>query len=103
MGAFLSAAGTPGRRFATPNALFLLSKTGLESPFQGQAIDIEIEAVQMLKDSDAVEQELAKNTGRDIERIREDLKRDFYLSAEQAVDYGLVDRVLVPDTEKGAK
>jgi len=103
MAAFLAASGTPGRRFATPNALFLMSKTGLESGIQGQASDIDIEATQMLKEAASVEEELAKNTGRDIEKIRQELKRDFYLSAADAVEYGLIDRVLVSDPTKGSK
>jgi len=103
MGAFLAAAGTKGRRFATPNSLFLLAKTGLESPFQGQAEDILVETVQMLKESARVEEELSRITGQPLEKIQTDLKRNFYLSAEKAVEYGIVDRVLVAQTDKGAK
>lgn len=66
MGAFLVAAGSPGRRFATPNSLFLLSKTGLESPVQGQATEIELEARQMLRESNRVEEELSSITGQAI-------------------------------------
>lgn len=102
MGAFLAAAGTPGRRFATPNALFLLSKTGLEAPVYGQATEIELETAQMLRESARVEAALSNITGRPIEKIQEDLKRDFYLSAEKAVEYGLIDKVLVPETDKGS-
>jgi len=101
MGAFLMSAGSPGRRFATPHSLFRLSKTGLESPFYGQVTDIVAEARQMLRESTRVEEELAMNTGRTVEKIREDLQRDFYLSAEKAVEYGLVDRVLKPQEDKG--
>lgn len=103
MGAFLVAAGSPGRRFATPNSLFLLSKTGLESPVQGQATEIELEARQMLRESNRVEEELSSITGQSIEKIRKDLQRNFYLSASQAVEYGLIDKVLVPESDKGAK
>lgn len=103
MGAFLVSSGTKGRRFATPNALFYMSKTGLESAFQGQASEIEVEVRQMLRESARVEEELAANTGRPIEKIQEDLKRDFYMSAEKAVEYGLLDRVLVPQADKGVK
>jgi len=103
MGAFLVASGTKGRRFATPNALFQLSKTGLASPFQGQASDIAVETMQMLQESARVEEELALITGRPVEKIQEDLKRNFYLSAEQAAEYGLVDRVLVPESDKGTR
>lgn len=103
MGAFLAAAGSPGRRFATPNSLYLLSKTGLESPVQGQATEIELEARQMLRECDRIEAELASITGKPLERIRKDLGRNFYLTAAEAVEYGLVDRVLVPDYGKGEK
>jgi len=103
MGAFLVASGTKGRRFATPNSLFRLSKTGLESPVQGQAADITVETIQMLKESKRVEEELASITGRSIEQIEDDLKRDFYLTGEQAAEYGLVDKVLVANPNKGAK
>lgn len=103
MGAFLVAAGSPGRRFATPNSLFLLSKTGLESPVQGQATEIELEARQMLRESNRVEEELCTITGQTMEKIREDLQRNFYLTAAEAVEYGLIDKVLVPESDKGAK
>mmetsp|Transcript_14156 Transcript_14156/g.26514 ORF Transcript_14156/g.26514 Transcript_14156/m.26514 type:complete len:326 (+) Transcript_14156:72-1049(+) len=103
MGAFLAAAGTPGRRFATPNSLFLLTKTGLESPVRGQATEIELEARQMLRECERVEEELSAITGKPLERIQKDLGRNFYLTAEEAVEYGLIDKVLVPETDKGEK
>eukprot|EP00931_Biecheleriopsis_adriatica_P040087 TRINITY_DN22930_c0_g1_i1.p1 TRINITY_DN22930_c0_g1~~TRINITY_DN22930_c0_g1_i1.p1 ORF type:complete len:367 (-),score=63.54 TRINITY_DN22930_c0_g1_i1:16-1053(-) len=103
MGAFLAASGSPGRRFATPNSLFQLSKTGLESPFQGQATEIELEVRQMVRASDRVEQELSGITGRSREQIQKDLGRNFYLTAAEAVEYGLIDKVLVPDYGKGSK
>lgn len=107
MGAFLMAAGTKGRRFATPNSLFRLSRTGLASPIQGQAAEIEVESHQVLKESAAVERELATLTGRSLEQIQKDLSRDFYMDAEQAVEYGLVDRCIKPqvkrDLDKGAR
>jgi len=102
MGAFLAAAGSPGRRFATPNSLFLLSKTGLESPIQGQASEIELEAKQMLRECARIEEELSRITGRPMDKIQEDLKRNFYLTAAEAVEYGLIDKVLVPQFDKGA-
>lgn len=103
MGAFLVSAGTKGRRFATPHSLFRMSKVGLESPFQGQAADIEVEVRQMLRESRRVDEEMAANTGRSVEQIQKDMRRDFYMSAEQAVEYGLIDRVLAPNTNKGEK
>jgi len=103
MGAFLMAAGTKGRRFTTPNSMFLLTKTGLESPFQGQAEDILIETIQMLKECDRIEAELSEITGQTREKIEKDLSRNFYLTAEKAMEYGLVDKVLVPETDKGKR
>jgi ATP-dependent Clp protease protease subunit len=98
MGAFLFAAGTKGRRFATPNSLFRMSKTGLASQIQGQASEIELEAVQMLKEAAVVQKELVAMTGRTAEQIQADLGRDFYLDADKAVEYGLADRVMkAPD------
>jgi len=101
--AFLVAAGTPGRRFATPNSLFRMSKTGLESQVVGQASEIEVETKQMLRESARVEEELAKITQRPLEKIQEDLQRSFYMSPEEAVEYGLVDKVLIPQSDKGVK
>ncbi|CAE8640385.1 unnamed protein product [Polarella glacialis] len=103
MGAFLCASGSPGRRFATPNSMFLLSKTGLESPFEGQASDIEVEARQMLRECNRIEEELSAITGKPVEKISQDLERNFYLSAAEAVEYGLIDKVLVPEKDKGSK
>lgn len=94
MGAFLAAAGTKGRRFATPNSIFRISKTGLASPIQGQASEIELEATQMLKEATVVENALAEMTGKPLEELQKDLGRDFYLDSEKAVEYGLVDRVM---------
>lgn len=103
MGAFLMACGTKGRRFATPNALFLLTETGLESPMRGQATDIDIETMQLLKETLKIETEFAGLTGQKLEKIQHDLKRKFYLSADGAKEYGLIDRVLKADLDKGKK
>lgn len=101
MGALLVASGSPGRRFATPNSLFRLEMPGLETGVQGQAADIEVEARQMLKEMDRIEAELAMLTKTPLEKIQKDMKRAFYLDAAGAAEYGLVDRVLVPDLNKG--
>lgn len=101
MGSLLVASGTKGRRFATPNALFLLSQSGLESPFQGQAEDIKVEAVQMLRESRRIEEEMSGILGQPIEKLQKDMSRNFYLSSEKAVEYGIVDRVLVQNPDKG--
>lgn len=100
MGALLAGAGTKGRRCAMPNARFLLERTGMDSPFQGQATDIGLEVSNMKLMNDKMERELSKLTGQTAERILNDLKRNFYLSSEEAVRYGLIDKVLLPAIRK---
>ena len=102
MGSVLCAAGTKGMRSAMPNARFLLQRTGMNQPFQGQATDIALEVKNLKNWNDRMENELSKLTGQTPERIHEDLKRDFYLEADKAVQYGLIDRVLLPAPRKRA-
>lgn len=96
MGALICGAGTPGYRSAMPNSRFLLQRIGMESPFQGQASDIGLEVKSVKGSNDRLEMELAKMTGQTVSKIRNDMKRDFYLSSEEAVTYGLIDNVLLP-------
>jgi ATP-dependent Clp protease protease subunit len=96
MGAFLCAAGTKGKRSAMPNSRFLLQRMGLDQPVRGQATDIVLEVKNIKLSNDRMERELAKLTGQPFEKIQEDLKRDFYLGADEAVQYGLIDQVLLP-------
>lgn len=100
MGAFLCGAGTKGKRGAMPNSRFLLQRTGMENPFQGQASDIGLEVGNLKSWNDRMEEELAGLTGRPTSNIRNDLQRDFYLSSDEAVQYGLIDRVLLPNFNK---
>ena len=102
MGAFLCGAGTKGRRCAMPNSRFLLQRTGMEQVFQGQAADIALEVGNMKTMNDKMEVELSKMTGQTIDQIQKDLKRDFYLSSDEAVRYGLIDKVLLPARKKRA-
>jgi len=102
MGALLCGAGTKGKRFSMPNARFLLQRTGIEKTFQGQASDIGLEVSNIKKMNDRMEYELAKMTGQPISKIRKDMQRDFYLSSDEAVTYGLIDHVLLPQV-KGYK
>ena len=95
MGAVLLAAGTKGKRYALPN-----SRVMLHQPLggaQGQAVDIEIHAKEILRIRESINSILASHTEQSIERIAQDTDRDFYMSAQQAVEYGLVDSIL----EKG--
>jgi ATP-dependent Clp protease protease subunit len=96
MGAFLCAAGTKGKRSAMPNSRFLLQRVGLDRPVYGQATDIVLEVRNIKKLNDRVEKMLANLTGQSMERIEKDLKRDFYLTSDEAVQYGLIDQVLLP-------
>lgn len=96
MGALLCGAGTRGHRSAMPNSRFLLQRIGTEYPIQGQASDIGLEVANMKQCNDRLEMELAKMTGHTIQKVRNDMKRDFYLSSDEAVQYGLIDRVIIP-------
>jgi len=100
MGALICGAGTKGLRSSMPNARFLLQRIGLEKGFQGQASDIALEVKNVKLMNTRLETELAKMTGQPLSKIQTDMKRDFYLSSEEAVRYGLIDNVLLP-REKG--
>ncbi|HZY19452.1 MAG TPA: ATP-dependent Clp endopeptidase proteolytic subunit ClpP [Ramlibacter sp.] len=92
MGAFLLSAGAKGKRFSLPN-----SKVMIHQPLggmQGQASDIEIHANEILKTRATLNRILAENTGQPLERIERDTERDYFLSANEAKDYGLVDQVI---------
>jgi ATP-dependent Clp endopeptidase proteolytic subunit ClpP len=100
MGALIAGAGTKGRRYCLPNARYLLQKTGMDAVFQGQATDIALEVANVKKWNAKINGEISKVTGQTSERIEEDLRRDFYLSSEEAVRYGLIDEVLLPMLNK---
>jgi ATP-dependent Clp protease protease subunit len=99
MGAFLLAAGTSGKRFALPNSRVMIHQP--MGGFQGQASDIEIHAKEILYLRQRLNELMAKHTGQDVATIERDTDRDNFLSAEESVKYGLVDRVLVSRTETG--
>ena len=92
MGAHLLAAGTRGKRFALPNARIMIHQP--LGGFQGQATDIEIHAKEILKLKDRLNAMLAGHTGQPVERVAEDVERDYFLTADEACDYGLIDKVL---------
>lgn len=96
MGSLIAGAGTKGMRYSLPNARFLLQKTGMDQVFQGQATDIALEVRNIKKWNELMNEEISRVTGQSLERIDNDLKRDFYLSSEEAVRYGLIDEVLLP-------
>lgn len=103
MASILCSAGTKGKRSAMPNARFLLQRTGMNRVFQGQATDIALEVRNVKKWNDRMEEDLSKLTGQKLERIQQDLKRDFYLTSDEAVQYGLIDQVLLPPHRKRAE
>jgi len=98
MGAVLLAAGTKGKRHALPNSRIMIHQPS--GGFQGQATDIEIHARETMKIKEKLNQILAKHTGQSVERITSDSDRDYFMSSEEAKNYGLVDDVIVsrPDT-----
>ena len=92
MGAFLLSSGTKGKRIALPNSTIMIHQP--LGGAQGQATEIKIVADQILKTREKLNQILAENTGKPIEQIAVDTERDNYLTAQEAMDYGLVDKVL---------
>ncbi len=93
MGAFLLAAGKKGKRFTLPNSEILLHQVAVDS-IGGQATEIEISARQILKTKQRLNQILAKSTGQSLAKIEKDTERDFWLSAEEAKAYGVVDEII---------
>lgn len=100
MATILLAAGTPGRRYALPNATVLIHQPA--GGARGQATDVQIQAEEILRLRKRMNEILAKHTGQSIERIAADTERDFYMDAQQAKEYGLVDEVIEP-RPKGEK
>ena len=92
MGAFLLSAGTKGKRFALPNSEIMIHQP--LGGAKGQATDIKIQAELILRTRDRLNAILAKNTGKSIDEIARDTERDNYMTAEQALEYGLVDKVI---------
>ena len=92
MGAFLLSSGAKGKRIALPNSTIMIHQP--LGGAQGQATEIKIVADQILKTREKLNQILAENTGKPIEQIAIDTERDNYLTAQEAMDYGLVDKVL---------
>ena len=92
MGAFLLTAGTKGKRFALPNARVMIHQP--MGGFQGQATEIDIHAKEILKIRERLNEIMAKHTGQPLEKIAQDTERDYFLSAEEAKQYGLIDEVI---------
>ena len=92
MGAFLLSSGAKGKRFALPNAEIMIHQP--LGGVQGQAEDIRIHAEWILKTREKLNKILSENTGQDLERISKDTDRDNFMSAQEAVDYGIIDKVM---------
>jgi ATP-dependent Clp protease protease subunit len=93
MGALLLTAGTKGKRYSLPNARILIHQP--MGGFQGQASDIEIQAKEILRMKDTLNQILVGHTGKSLEQIQKDTDRDFFMSGEEARDYGIIDHVIM--------
>ncbi|MEK6764437.1 MAG: ATP-dependent Clp endopeptidase proteolytic subunit ClpP, partial [Nitrospirota bacterium] len=91
MGAFLLTAGTKGKRFALPNARVMIHQP--MGGFSGQATEIDIHAREILKIRERLNEIMAKHTGQPLEKISQDTERDYFMSAEEAKRYGLIDEV----------
>ncbi|HUQ23200.1 MAG TPA: ATP-dependent Clp endopeptidase proteolytic subunit ClpP [Gaiellaceae bacterium] len=92
MGALLLAGGTAGKRFALPNAKILIHQ--VSGGFQGQATDIEIAARETIALKRRLEEIIAHHSGQEIEKVSKDMERDYFLTAQEADEYGIIDRVI---------
>jgi len=92
MAALLLAGGTKGKRMALPNAKILIHQ--LSGGFEGQATDIEIQAREVINVKRRLEEIIAKHTGQPLERVSKDMERDYFMTPEQAREYGIIDRVI---------
>jgi len=92
MGAFLLAAGTPGKRFALPNSEIMIHQP--IGGARGQATDIEIHARRILQMKARINEILAARTGQDLEKIQKDTERDYFMTAAEAKEYGIIDEVI---------
>jgi len=98
MGTLLLCAGTKGKRYALPNSTIHLHQA--IGGAQGQAADIEIAAREIMRMQEMIRNIIVKHTGQSMEKVAHDTDRDFYLNAEQAVEYGLVDEILAKPSGK---
>ena len=92
MGALLLSGGAHGKRMALPNAKILIHQ--VSSSFQGQATDIEIHAKEIIDVRRRLDEIIAHHTGQDLDKVRQDTERDYFMSSEEAKEYGIIDRVI---------
>jgi ATP-dependent Clp protease protease subunit len=93
MGAFLLAAGQKGKRYALPNSEIMIHQP--LGGFKGQATDIDIHAKRILKIKETLNEILSERTGQPLDKIKQDVERDYFMSADEAKEYGLVDEVII--------
>jgi ATP-dependent Clp protease protease subunit len=92
MGAFLLAAGEKGKRFALPNSEIMIHQPS--GGTQGQATDIEIHAKRIIRMRESLNRIMANRTGQSLEKIEQDTERDYFMTAEEAVEYGIIDEIM---------
>ena len=94
MGAFLLAAGTKGKRFATPNAEIMIHQPLISGGLSGQTTEIKIHAEHLVRTREKLNRILSERTGKSLEQIEKDTERDNFMTAEQALEYGLIDGIM---------
>ncbi|HZY57259.1 MAG TPA: ATP-dependent Clp protease proteolytic subunit [Rubrobacteraceae bacterium] len=102
MGAFLLAAGTKGKRSALPSARILLHQPHIQQGLGGQVSDVEIHARELVRTKRRMNEMLAERTGQPIERIERDTDRDYIMGPEEAVEYGVIDRIVSRPAERAS-
>ncbi|MCR6515603.1 MAG: ATP-dependent Clp endopeptidase proteolytic subunit ClpP [Clostridium sp.] len=100
MGSFLLSSGEKGKRFALPNAEIMIHQP--LGGFQGQATDFDIHAKRILKIKERLNKILSENTGKPLDELKKDVERDYFLDADEAMEYGLVDKVITKNEEAKA-
>lgn len=95
MGAFLLAAGSKGKRFALPNSEIMIHQPLISGGLSGQCTDIKIHSDHLVRTRQKMNEMLAENTGKPIEQVQADTERDNYMTAQEALDYGIIDKVIV--------
>ena len=95
MGAFLLSSGAKGKRFALPNSEIMIHQPLISGGLSGQCTDIKIHSDHLLRTRQKMNELLADHTGKSLEQIQIDTERDNYMTAQEAMDYGLIDKVIV--------
>ena len=98
MGSFLLSSGAKGKRFALPNSGIMIHQP--LGGFQGQATDFDIHAKRILKIKDSLNKILSENTNQSLEKIKSDVERDYFMTADEAMNYGLVDKVITKNEKE---